>query len=74
MQTLRFRQRGAAGLAFGWGMSRNDSDYYLARVSTERDAAERATSEEARRAHLQLAEQYRQVLAGRHGNEEPRDA
>ena len=55
-------------------MSGNDSDYYLARVSAERDAAERATSEEARRAHLQLAEQYRQVLAGRHGNEGPRDA
>jgi DNA-directed RNA polymerase specialized sigma subunit len=55
-------------------MSKDDSDYYLARVSAEREAAERATSEEVRRAHLQLAERYRQVLAGRYGNERPRDA
>jgi hypothetical protein len=54
-------------------MSKNDSDYYLARVSAEREAAERATSEEARRVHLRLAEQYQQVLAGRRCDEGQRD-
>jgi len=53
-------------------MSKDDSDYYLARVSAEREAAERATSEEARRVHLQLAEHYWQVLAGRRCDQRPR--
>jgi hypothetical protein len=46
-------------------MTRNsDREYYLARISAERAAAERAKSEAARAAHLSLAEQYQQLIAG----------
>ena len=43
-------------------VSKKDRDYYLARISAEREAAERATSEAARAAHLQLAAQYEERL------------
>jgi hypothetical protein len=50
-----------------WGraVSKRDRDYYLARISAEREAAERATSEAARAAHLELAEQYQERLEAR---------
>jgi hypothetical protein len=41
-----------------------DRDYYLARINAEREAAERATNDSARAAHLQLANHYQQLLAG----------
>jgi hypothetical protein len=46
-------------------MSKRDQEYYLARIAAEREAAERATSEEARRVHLRLAEQYQKRVEGR---------
>jgi hypothetical protein len=52
-------------------MSRRDQEYYLARIAAERSAAERATSEAARAAHLQLAEQYQEMVEGR--REPPKD-
>ena len=51
-------------------MSMRDKEYFLARIAAEREAAERATSEEARRAHLDLAELYEEQMAGR-GPAEP---
>jgi hypothetical protein len=45
-------------------MSQRDREYYLARIAAEREAAERATSEEARSIHLQLIEEYRELLEG----------
>jgi len=39
-------------------MSKRDREYYLARITAEREAAERATNEAAHRVHLQLIEQY----------------
>lgn len=56
---------------FGGGaMSKRDQEYYLARIAAEREAAERATSDAARRAHLQLADRYEQRMNGR-PSEEP---
>lgn len=52
-------------------MSKRDREYYLARISAEREAAERATNEAARAAHLQLAEQYQEWLEGRGTGETP---
>jgi len=52
-------------------MSKRDQEYYLARIAAERETAERATSEEARRVHLRLAEQYQKRVEGR-TIEEPR--
>jgi hypothetical protein len=46
-------------------VSKIDRDYYLARIGAERQAAQRATNEAARSAHLQLAEEYEQRLTGR---------
>jgi len=46
-------------------MSNRDRDYYLARITAERDAAERATNESARKVHLQLIEQYERRLSSR---------
>jgi len=43
----------------------SDREYYLARISAEREAAERATSEDVRRVHLKLAEEYQEILDGR---------
>ena len=40
-----------------------DRDYYRARLAAERVAAEQATSEVARVAHAELAEQYEQLLS-----------
>lgn len=40
-----------------------DRDYYRARLAAERVAAEQATSEVARVAHSELAEQYEQLLS-----------
>lgn len=51
-------------------MSKRDKEYFLARIAAEREAAERATSEEARRVHLDLAELYEEQMAGR-GPAEP---
>ena len=45
-------------------MSRKDREYYLARIDSEREAAERATNEDAWRAHLKLAENYAERVAG----------
>ncbi len=44
-------------------MSKRDREYYLARITAEREAAERATNEAARRVHLQLIEQYESRLS-----------
>lgn len=46
-------------------MSKSDRDYYLARITAEREAAEAATNDAARRAHLQLVEKYEQRLSDR---------
>jgi hypothetical protein len=46
-------------------MSIRDREYYLARITAERDAAERATNEAARKVHLQLIEQYERRLSSR---------
>jgi hypothetical protein len=43
----------------------SDRDYYLARIAAERQAAESATNEAAREAHLQLAERYEQRVSNR---------
>jgi hypothetical protein len=51
-------------------MSRRDREYYLARIAAEREAAKRATSDEARRSHLQLAERYQGMIDGR-GRKDP---
>ena len=45
-------------------MSKPDRDYYLARIAAEREAAERATSDEARSVHLQLIDGYQELLDG----------
>jgi hypothetical protein len=45
-------------------MSKRDREYYLARITAEREAAERATNEAARKAHLQLIEQYERRVTG----------
>lgn len=57
-------------LVRGYVMSKRDKAYFLARIAAEREAAEGATSEEARRVHLQLAERYEKQMAGR-GLKEP---
>ena len=44
-------------------MTKLDRDYYLARLDAERAAAAAATSDEARAAHLELAEHYSGLLA-----------
>jgi len=54
-------------------MSKRDQEYYLARIAAEREAAKRATSDAARRAHLQLADRYEQRMAGRPPEEPPAD-
>ncbi|HEX3677742.1 MAG TPA: hypothetical protein VHU79_10190 [Sphingomicrobium sp.] len=46
-------------------MSKRDREYYLERITAEREAAERATNEAARRAHLQLVDQYERRLSSR---------
>ena len=46
-------------------MKGTDREYYLARISAEREAAEKATSEDARRVHLRLADEYQEILDGR---------
>ncbi len=46
-------------------MSKRDREYYLARITAEREAAERATNEAARRIHLQLIERYESRIANR---------
>lgn len=58
-------------LVRGRVMSKQDKEYFLARSAAEREAAERATSEEARRVHLQLAERYEEQMAGRGPKEPP---
>ena len=50
----------------------SDRDYYLARLSAERAAAERASSDEARRVHLRLADHYEQLAGDRRGASKPR--
>lgn len=42
--------------------SRNDPDYYAARLRAEREAAATATCEAARASHLKLAARYEQLL------------
>ena len=48
-----------------------EHEYYLARIAAEREAAERAGTEEARRAHLELVEQYQRILDGRQESPTP---
>ena len=45
-------------------MSKRDREYYHARIAAEREAAERATSDAARRIHLRLADEYQERLDG----------
>ena len=45
-------------------MSKRDREYYLARITAEHEAAKQAKNEAARRAHLQLIEQYERRLTG----------
>ena len=52
-------------------MSQRDREYYLARIAAEREAAERAISDEARSVHLALAEHYQELLDGRPPQEPP---
>jgi len=52
-------------------MSKRDQEYYLARIAAEREAAERATSEEARQVHLQLIDEYQQLADGHQRKEPP---
>ena len=40
-------------------------DYYLARIAAERAAAESAASDDARRVHLKLAEEYQRIVDGK---------
>jgi hypothetical protein len=47
---------------------KSDSEYYSERLSAEREAAAKATSAEARRAHERLANHYAELLAGREPN------
>jgi len=56
-----------------WGvvMSQRDQEYYLARIAAEREAAERATSEEARQVHLRLIDEYQQLADGHQRKEPP---
>jgi len=42
-----------------------DTEYYVARLRAEREAAAMASSEEAREAHRALALRYAQLLAAR---------
>ena len=51
-------------------MSDKDRNYYRARLSAEREAAERATDEHVRRVHLKLAEQYLERLGSGDLNED----
>lgn len=46
-------------------MKGSDREYYLARISAEREAAALATSDDVRRVHLKLAEEYQEILDGR---------
>ncbi len=52
-------------------MSKREREYYRARIAAERAAAERATSDEARRIHLRLADQYQDLVDGRRAQEPP---
>jgi hypothetical protein len=45
-------------------MKHSDLEYFLARIEAECAAAEAAANEEARAAHLALADRYAQMLAG----------
>jgi hypothetical protein len=54
-------------------MSKRDQEYYLSRVAAELEAAKRATSEAARSAHLQLADQYQQMVDGHRRQEPPKE-
>lgn len=44
-------------------MTKLDREYYLARLDAERAAAAAAMSDEARAAHLELADHYTSLLA-----------
>lgn len=44
-------------------MSESDHDYFLRRAAEEREAADRASDPLARRAHLDLARRYDEVVA-----------
>ena len=50
----------------------SDREYYLARLTAERAAAERASTDAARRAHLRLADQYEQLVGDGSGASKPR--
>jgi hypothetical protein len=43
-------------------VDKKSAEYFRQRESTERDAAEKAASEAARRAHLELAQEYAALL------------
>ena len=69
-----FQQRGAYEYTYGVIIvSRQDRDYYLARIAAEREAAERATNDHVRRVHLELADQYQEMLDGRRPKAPPEE-
>jgi hypothetical protein len=43
-------------------MKRNDRSYFMRRAAQERSAANRASDEAARDAHLQMAQRYRKLI------------
>lgn len=42
----------------------NNRSYFMRRAAQERSAADRAADEPARRAHLELARRYRELIGG----------
>lgn len=52
-------------------MKSTDQEYYLARITAEREAAEHATTEAARTVHLQLIEEYEQRLSSKAARKPP---
>jgi hypothetical protein len=50
---------------------KSDRDYYLARLASERAAAEAATSDWVRAVHLELVDKYQELLAAEHGGPPP---
>jgi hypothetical protein len=45
-------------------LDQKSAEYFRKREQAERDAAKRAASEEARRAHEELADNYSELLRG----------
>ena len=43
-------------------MEKNDRSYFMRRAAQERSAADRASDQAARDAHLQMAQRYRKLI------------